>query len=72
MKLISQRFGAFSAFAKEGVNKAPRNQLNEILHELKSLNIRLAHAHGGGPFVHVVQVTFAFIFTWHGYLNLCT
>lgn len=51
-------------FAKDGVNKAPKIQLNEILHELKSLTIRLIHTGGRGPFVHMVQVTFAFIFTW--------
>lgn len=58
-------FSHFS-FPKEGVNKAPK------LSELKSLNIKLTHAHGRSSFVHMVQVTFAFIFIWNGCLNLCT
>lgn len=58
-------------FAKEGVNKAPKIQLSEILHELKSLNVTLIHTCGGGPFVHMAQVTFAFI-SHGGCLNLCT
>ena len=62
-------------FAKEGVNKAPKIQLNEILHELRSLHVRLFPTYGGGPLVHTVQATFALIllcFSRGGCLNLCT
>lgn len=38
------------------------------VHELKSLIIKLTHAHGRSSFVHMVQVTFAFIFIWNGCL----
>lgn len=62
-------FSHFS-FAKEGVNKAPRNKLSESLYGLQSLNINLTHEHGRSPFVHMVQVNFAFIFIWIGCLNL--
>lgn len=61
-------------FAKEGVNKAPKIQLKEILHELKS-RVRLFPTYGGGPLVHMVQVTFALILLCSsrgGCLNLCT
>ena len=47
------------------MNKAPRNKLNEILHRLKSLSIRLPHALIGGSPVHTVQATFFFLFS-HG------
>ena len=77
MKLISQCFGVFSvtSLPKKVWTKLLKIQLNEILHELKSLIVRLFPTYGGGPLVHTVQATFALIllcFSRGGCLNLCT
>lgn len=74
MKLSILCFGVFSVtfpFPKKVWTKLLELNWAKV-HELKSLKIKLTHAHGRSSFVHMVQVTFAFIFIWNGCLNLCT
>lgn len=56
-------FSHFS-FAKEGVNKAPRNKLDEVLHELKSLNIKLTNAYGSSFVQWYKYFCFYFYMDW--------
>lgn len=74
MKLTILCFGVFSVtFSLPKKVWTKLLEINwKVLHESKSLNIKLIHAYGRSYFVHRVQVSLAFVFRWNGYLNLCT